>query len=148
MTERELLVWGMKGNMDAVLFLESVMRITQVWDDLIDKDRVPMPHEINSAWRDALTGIPRNPFYRAFVNELLPLMDMFITDWHCANELEKGAEQEKRIAYIIRDSLNALIIHCAALIGGHEWATVVGIEVRKQVHDEDFEDYCRSIEHG
>lgn len=148
MTERELLVWGMKGNMDAVLFLESVMRITQVWDDLIDRDRVPTPDEINRTWRDALTGIPRNAFYRAYVNELLPLMDMFITDWHCANTLEKGSEQDKRIAYIIRDSLNALIIHCAALIGGHEWAAVIGIEVRRQVHDEDFEDYCRSIKHG
>jgi hypothetical protein len=75
-------------------------------------------------------------------------MDMFITDWQVANELETGTEQDKRIAYIIRDSLNALIIHCAALIGGHVWAKVVGIEVRRQVHDENFEDYCRSIENG
>lgn len=148
MTERELLVWGMKGDMNAVLFLESVMRITQVWDDLIDKDCVPTPENINACWRDALTGIPRNPFYRRFCDELIPLMDSFITDWHIANTLERGTEQDKRIAYIIRDSLNALIIHCAALIGGHDWAVVVGIEVRRQVHDEDFEDYCRSVEHG
>ena len=145
MTERELLVYCFQGDMNAVLMLESIARITQVWDDLIDKDAPVSDEAINRCWRDALTGIPRNPFWRAHVQELLPLIDAFITDWHSSNVLKKGSELEKMTAYVIRDSLNILTIHCAALIGGHEWAEKIAVDVRRHVHDENFDDYCRSL---
>lgn len=139
MTERELLLWALKGDPGAVLFVESLSRISQVWDDLIDGDAT-VPHgTINAAFREALTGIPRNPFFLAYRDQLLPVMDVVINDWLTANVLEKGSEDDKHVAWVIRDSLCALLTFCAQLLGGHEWAEQVSITVRRWTHDESLE---------
>lgn len=145
MTEREDLVRALKGNMDAVYFCEAWFRVTQVWDDLIDKDRPVSDVDINKAFFTCLVDIPSNPFFARHAGYLVPIINAAIVDFQDANILEKGSDREKMVAYVIRDTATTIVTHCAYIVGGYEWMSKIGTMVRTSLHDEDFEIYKQSI---
>lgn len=141
MTEGELLHWALDGHAEAIEFVDLLGSISQTWDDLIDGDCDVSPDAINGMMWRALVELPNNPFYARHFSRLNTLVQQVIIDWHSANVLEAGDTADKRVSFILRDSLAGVIVHCAYLIGGYEWANQVAPVVRRYIHDEDFAAY-------
>lgn len=146
MDSQQLARW-LKGDPWALLALEDLGAITQVWDDCVDGDQVLTRDAVDGAFIRALCGLPRNPFWLRHQAELLPLLEAWIVDWQTATTIEQrgGPEPMMRVAWVIRDSSAALIVACARIIGGREWAQEVALEVRAALHDEPFEVYAHGL---
>ena len=143
MDEAQLERW-MQGDRFAVALLLDLGFITQVWDDCVDGDKVLAREAVDGAFIRALCTLPRNPFWLRHQVNLLPLLEAWIVDWQTATTIEQGQAMDPtlmRVAWLIRDSSAALIVACARIIGGWEWAQEVALEVRAALHDEPFEDY-------
>jgi hypothetical protein len=77
------------GNMHAFSLANSVILLSNIWDDLIDQDQPVTRTQINSAFYCALSEIPQNPFFAAHRDYLQPLLDSVMVSYFCANEWEQ-----------------------------------------------------------
>lgn len=141
MSERELLNDWLLGDVHAVQFCEALFKISQIWDDLIDERDKASNDDINQAFWLALAVIPTNPFYLRNGDHLQPLIQKAILDWMDANQLEQLDDHEKNIAFVLRDTVSTIVLDCARLIGGYEWARSISMQVRKAIYDETLSDY-------
>jgi len=144
MNENQLITQALKGNQEAAAFCTMIFEASQVWDDMIDGDKVDK-EQINSVFWNLLVALPGNSFYRQNTDSITPIIMQSITDWHVANALESGNTHERSIAFVLRDSVSALLIHCATLIGGYTWGRQVAVEIRKAIHNETLEDYIKGL---
>lgn len=143
MNQKELLYKVLRGNESAIQFIELLGGISQVWDDLIDGDDADGP-AVNGAFIDALCMLPRNQFYAQNFSELQPLIDSAILDWLTSNQLEDEGERTE-LSWALRDSLAAVIVGAAKIVGGMAWANEISKTVRLFVHDESIEGYRDGI---
>lgn len=143
--EEEFLFWALRGHRQAVAFCQGIFRISQVWDDLIDRDRAVSDAQVNEAFWTALVSIPQNPFYAAHMIHLTPLLSQYIVDWMDATRLEGEGEHEESIAFVLRDSVGSIIIQCAYLVGGFEWMNQVSQAVREHIFEETLEQYREGL---
>ncbi|HPA76627.1 MAG TPA: hypothetical protein PLT33_11870 [Deltaproteobacteria bacterium] len=151
--EHEFISKVLMGNEDAIRFANELFFVSQIWDDMIDKDPAPSEENINRMMWVVLIELPLNPFYHANFAHLIPCMKSAIRDWLDANDFEKEAREnphdacgmELRTAYIIRDTIGTILSEMAYIIGGYDWMRQVSPEVRKWVHDEDYDDYVKGI---
>lgn len=131
MITKEHLDRWLKGNAEAISFIIAMHDVAEIWDDLIDQDNEIDPERINKAFYLTLIQIPRNGFYQRNFNLLSPIVESAILDWHTANELEKrGGEDDLHTAYGLRCASQSLTVLSARIIGGHEWAKDVNLEIR------------------
>lgn len=91
------------GDIAAIEFLRLLSSATELWDDLIDGDKRPLPQEISQVFTDLLVGLPNNPFYMQHRQHLTPLIIQAINSWQVANVLETGAPNERALAYTLRN---------------------------------------------
>ena len=138
--EHEFLLSVLKGHEEAAQMCEMIFYVSQVWDDVIDGDPINQEDKYE-VFRTMLIDLPANPFYRHYIGELLPLFETFVADWQTANELEKGSDHDKSIAFILRDSVCAIVVYCAGIVGGYKWREQMGPVVRRYAHDEGLEEY-------
>lgn len=129
------------GHRPAVAFCQQLGAISQIWDDLVDGDKEVSSDEINAAFWRALVEVPANPFYQQHFTHLQPLIQAAITDWLDANELERGSTHEQQVAWVLRDSVGAIVVHCAYLVGGYAHMREVSLEIRRALYDESFDEY-------
>ncbi len=146
--EPEFILQCVRGNEDAARFIEAVAKVSQVWDDLYDKDRPVADETLNRAFWIAMVDIPSNPFYQRHFEELQPIVRAGIMDWMASNDLEQGSEHDKEVAYVLRDTITGIITHCAYLVGGYNWMKHVNTKVRRALHDEPMGEYKESITDG
>ena len=133
---------------NAVEWVMDFARMTQVWDDLIDKDVTTSDEQINRTFMNLLLKMPANPFYLAFQGALTTLMYSVILDWLTSNELAGAGEMETRIAFIIRDSMAGMIVQVSAMLHGHDYAMQHAAEVRRYFHDDGYEGFVEEHSHG
>lgn len=131
----------LRGNTDAVSLCRVLGFVTQVWDDLVDEPGKRPAKDINAAFRAALTVPLANPFVQQHATRVSVLMDTAIVDWMAANALEGRDEQGTRLAYVLRDSVVRLVVHCAEIVGGVEWREQVAPEIWRYFCDESYEQY-------
>lgn len=143
--EHEFLIEVLKGDIFAVDFCESVFRISQVLDDLIDKDKPVGDDEIIEIFWRAMIQLPNNEFYRRNFDILNPMLRAMMVDWLDANTLERGGDHEKSVAFVLRDSIGAIAIHSAYLVGGYAWGRKVSALIRSHIHEDTYEDYVRGL---
>lgn len=142
MNLRELTTIYFKGNESAVNFIVDLFASWHIWDDLIDKDKPLSDENINQAFFIAFIQLPRNSFYQANFNTLNPLLESSFVNWFSANKLEKNKENLDA-AYALRNINLSIIVACAQIIGGIEWATEVAIDVQESLKKNDpFEEYA------
>ena len=139
---RDHLIYFLQGNLHAVRLCIDLTFIAHVWDDLIDRDRERTAWDINQAFRIALVDIPANPFYLQHITQLWPLFMNAILQWQDANILEKGTKHDKQMAYMLRASFLQIFNYCAYLVGGPEWASEIGPDLRR-IYKETFESFSR-----
>lgn len=123
-----LLTW-FGGDQTALAFLYSISRITELWDDLIDKDKPVTPEQINDAMFDALVALPCNPFYAKHRTYLTPLMIAAISSWQDANTLSKGTRNQRALAYTLRNMDVQIILAIITLTRGRDTARALGPEI-------------------
>lgn len=132
---------AVKGDLEALAFLQLITSILHSWDDLIDKDKRLTDAQINECFWQALVVLPRNKFYAKYFAELNPILISAILNWITANQLEDdylfhGDTMASEIAFIIRSTYCELVIQSAMLIGGFEWGQTISFQVRKLWHNE------------
>lgn len=117
--EVDFLAEVLKGNQNAVNFLLTLFQISQAWDDIVDGDKHVAT---DKALFNAVIVLPANLFYQKHFNQLHPILQTAAYDWLAANVLEKGTTHDRTLAFVLRDSLTAIVQQCAYIVGGHEWA--------------------------
>lgn len=130
------------GNPEAIEFCEVLFGISQVWDDVVDGDEFTAENVNEMMW-DALVVLPCNTFYQQHFGVLQPLLQAAIVDWLDSNELCRGDKEEQCAAYVLRDTITTIIIHCARLIGGYEHMRKISLRVRTELYKEPIEEYMR-----
>ncbi len=147
MPTQEYARWAdvLQNEPEAVRLVEDMGLLSQIWDDLVDGDRAVPPQAVSKAFWLALVGIPENHFFRRHRAMLQPLMRCYITCWLDANELERGTDHDRTVAFVLRDVLGDVIIQCAGLIGGYDYMRSVGPRVRRMVHDETLGEYLEGL---
>lgn len=136
----------LKGHQDALDLCQHLNHVVNIWDDLIDRDKPVTPDKISSAFQSALVHIPRNPFYQAYFRELQPLIEVCIANWLAANTFERTSSEELRArAHTLRFGGVDVMVMCARLIGGMEWANECAAELRRVYPVETLDDYLREL---
>jgi hypothetical protein len=134
-------------DVDAARLVAKVYAACHLFDDLADRDRAVTPDEVLQAFRTLLVEIPTNPFYRAHVEQLAPVMDSFILSWGTANTFEAGDDEERlRIAYVIRSDYINLLLRCAQLLHGFDYALQASPRLRDLWHLEGWRGYLKNLE--
>jgi len=141
---QQKLAFYLKGDPGAVNFCLLLIYIAHTWDDLIDKDKPVSDEDIHKAFWTSLITLNYNQFFRANIDLLLPVMASAILQWLDANKLENMDERAKRLAYVYRASISQILNYCALLVGGLDWATKVGPDMRL-LYEESFEDFKKSV---
>ena len=141
LNQKDFILHCLKGNQNAAQFCEDVFSISQIWDDLIDRDRPVCNDQINRMMWKSLIDIPRNTFFYQNSLVLTQTLEIAISDWLDANELEKGNDKDRNIAFVLRDSVGTIVIQCARIIGGYDWMREISPYVRRFVYDETLMSY-------
>ncbi|HEY0960913.1 MAG TPA: hypothetical protein VGE69_00975 [Pseudomonadales bacterium] len=130
------------GNDDALGFLLMLGSISQVWDDLIDRDMPVGDIDINQMMLSALIDMQYNPFYQQHQAALLPVMELAIINWQTANHHEIGRNaQMLHVSYVKRSVLTDIMIWVARLVGGRAHALQLAPAIEAAVFLEDANDY-------
>ena len=149
--EKQVVSQWLLGNEAAISLINMWFEVSQVWDDLIDRDRGFVPdHAINRMMRFALVDIPKNRFFQYYCNELLPMIEHCIYTWMEANQLERSPNSnhtDYHVSYIIRSVTTELLVFMCGLVGGPAHRHQVAIEIRRTIYrdNEDFSEYVREI---
>lgn len=137
----------LKGNVHAIKFCMDLFEISQVWDDLVDKDNPVSGISINDAFQKALFVIPGNLFYAEHVMSLRPLMMNCILQWEDANVLEKRGDDARHKAYMLRAGIYEIFCYCAFLIGGIGWYRKIGPDMR-MLYGETLESFMEEMKNA
>lgn len=134
-----------KGDDAAVSLAFMIIHIADVWDDLVDLDAVVVEADVHRAFLFAVSGLPRNRFYREHLDELLPLMETGMLNWMASNELGKRKEDTKalEVANVIRHGIGDMFVHMARLIGGMDWAIAVTPEIKLLAQNDALAQYVK-----
>lgn len=143
-SERKFISKVLREDAAAVAFIETLFALVHTWDDLIDGDAV-IPDRIHQAFTDALVTLPRNPFWQRHAVELQPLIEAALIDWKVANRFESGSDNERVLAYGLREHFMQILIRAAWCLGGQEWAERVAPEVWRANQDDTLEDYLEEL---
>lgn len=129
-----------KQDQNAVNFCMELLYVYHLWDDLVDGDKERSKESINHAFMSILTQFQRNPFYRHYQDDLLPLITSTILQWFDANQMEKGNLNDLRKAFMLRAAIIQVWAYCAYLIGGVDYYLEVGPTIQR-MYEEDFDEF-------
>lgn len=137
---RSVVALALRGHEHAIAMVELLHFIAQIWDDLIDRDRAVPDAHVHRAFYAALIDLPRNPFYRTYSAELLPVMTTAILNWHAANGLRRDDRRALReAANVLRCRMYDVVMLSAAIIGGPSHAQAWAPRVAQVIYDEPLE---------
>lgn len=135
-----------KGNEEAVVLASLLVQVASTWDDLADGDKKVEPEALHSAMWAMLVSIPLNGFYRAHLDELQPIMQQSIINWHLSNTMEKSPGRAREIAHVTRYAVGDVLLYMAAIIGGLAHVREMGPELRMVIQREAMADYEKEME--
>lgn len=150
MNQREFIEHALLGDKAAIDFVVKLFNISQIFDDLIDKDKPVSDEAIFHSYWVCLVELPKNPFYIRHAATLIPMMQIFLVDYRDSVILERKQalienEHGQNIAFVLRDSIGSIITHCAYLLGGYEHMTSISVQVREVIFDESLEAYKEGL---
>lgn len=134
-------------NDSAVDFLDGMIGVAHLWDDLIDRDKPVTDGAINQAFWFMLVDLPRNEFYREHFNALNPIVMVSFMNWQASNVMERaGTNDDKHISFILRSAYVDLVTQCAFIVGGADWAAKMVPQIRRFAHCEGFDKYLVNLQ--
>lgn len=141
MTDEEFLLAAYKGSRPAVVLAQTLRNISHTLDDIIDGDKEVTKDRVVGAFWDAMIHVSSNPFFIEHAAFLRPLMSSALVNWQIANVFEQIGGEERHIAHSMRYDLATVLVMMAYLIGGRNWAEMIGPEIRKRCQRESLADY-------
>jgi hypothetical protein len=145
MKQQQAIELASNGNEQAAAFLMLIVRISGVWDDLVDRD-VPVPDEaINRVFWNCLISLPNNQFFAQNRAALESVLVTSIVNWRSATQAERSEETPQTWAYIARSSFIDLFLMTATLTGGPDHAVNIAKELRETFHHEGMEVYATEL---
>jgi len=139
---KQLLEWVQ--NPDAVRFFLDLSHFVEVFDDFVDADKPVSKDDAARAVMAALYTIPANPFFVAHRAALLPYMFSSTLAWLDSNDLCKGDQTEKALAYTLKGMGVDVLLAVIAITRGIDYARSVSVNVRKTfMAHQSFSDYCK-----
>lgn len=127
--DARLMAWVQ--NPYAVQFILAIGDAAELWDDLIDQDKPIHAMDVNRVFTTLTTVLPLNPFFDAHKLQLVPLLVAGINAWHDATELEKGSDNDKAMAYVLRDWYVELTMFVVYLTRGQDTMRTLSLEIRR-----------------
>jgi hypothetical protein len=118
--ERDALLVEVIKDPEAIHFLQIVGSVAEIWDDLIDRDKPVSNASINRAFWLAIVGMQSNVFYRKHQDMLLPVMAAGMNAFMDSAEMEGGDDQDRAMAYALRDSYLEIVSITIGLAQGFE----------------------------
>lgn len=140
-SEQNFLAQVLQGDQHAVSYCETLFRISQTLDDLVDGDNPVTSDTVFNAFYDALVELPGNPFYRANEPTLRPMMRLALQDYRDSVLLEQQGGHGQTLAFVLRDQLTSIVVQCAGMVGGNDWMRQVSTSIRAFFHEESLQDY-------
>lgn len=133
----------------ALALAEMLADISQIWDDLIDRDEPVTNSAINTMMRFALVDIPKNTFYQRHFARLHPVLEDRLYTWFDANLLEsEGGQRNLQVSYVLRSVITDILIHMTYLEGGLAHRQIMALRIRQRIFAdmESLDDYQQ--QHG
>lgn len=124
----EALEYFLKGNAWAVSLALDLFFLSELIDDLADKDKERSTEDIKLGFRKLLVDFPQNRFYKQFEPQISTLIASTYLMWLDSTALENGNQEERFICFHIRNTTVNIIHHFILLAGGPDWAQEVGPE--------------------
>lgn len=146
--EQQLVSHWLKEDTEAIELINQYFIVSQIWDDLHDKDKAVSNGKLDYMMQLALVEIPRNKFFQQHYLELMPIVQHCLMTWMDSNNLEEsGDDTDLKVSYVLRSVTTDLLIHMAGIIGGSFWRSKAALSIRKEIyHDnEPFEQYRDEI---
>lgn len=138
---REMLKW-MNGNQNAVDCVVGLSRISETWDDLIDRDKEVGPEAINQAFVTAAIDLQVNPFYKENESLFFAMNVTGINAWMDATKLEKSDDKKWRmLSFYIRNFAYEIMTIAAFRAGGWEHLRKVSLEMRQFCAHESYDQW-------
>jgi hypothetical protein len=140
-TEERKLEW-FGGNADALNMFYTLVDLSNVWDDLIDRDKPVSDFDINRAFLSALVYLPANPFYNRIQMQVLPLWMTVISAYETANKFENDKDEHGlEIAHNLRYATGHIIVFMSQACLGYDKAQKFIPEIWKTIVDDRIDDY-------
>ena len=130
-TLRDEFILGWVQDANALQFIKIIGDTAELWDDLIDQDKPISKNDVNRVFMNLTTVLPLNPFFDAYKLQLTPIMIAGINAWHDATALERGSDNDKAIAYVLRDWYVELLMYVVYLTRGYDAMRSISVEARK-----------------
>lgn len=146
--EQQFLADVLQGDRSAIDFCNTLFKISQVLDDLIDGDKPVNGLEVFDSYWLSLIALPTNSFYQKWSPELRPLIASSLQAYLDSVQLERSPHLRlNTIAFVLRDQLTDIVVHCARLVGGVQWMRQVSGTIRDHFHEDELDEYLDSIKH-
>lgn len=139
--ERDFLEKVLRGHTHAIDFCLMLFSMSQVMDDLVDKDKEQTDINIIRSYQIALIALPENPFYRANFDYIRPMLAMVLQCYADSVQLEKGKAHDLHLAFVLRDRLTDIVTQCARLLYGWDYAQTVSTDIQRFFQDECLSDF-------
>jgi hypothetical protein len=128
--DEKLLGW-FGGNRSALDFIVTLSSIAELWDDLVDGDKLPSRAEIDQIFIGALVVLPTNEFFNQNKSFFMPLILQAINAWRDSVELEKEGAKGRAYALTLRDTHLLMAPMIVMLLRGEDVAREVSLEMWK-----------------
>ena len=129
----------------AIEWLLMLWHVTQVFDDVADGDEVKRD-DLDDAIYFSLVGMNVNAFFKAYSNELLPVVANFILKWQGSDTVERAGEINET-SFVWRAGYFDVVMMVVLLCHGQEKAKWLSPYVLK-TYGEDFQDYVKEFKNG
>jgi len=134
------------GDSYAVDFIIAFGDACELFDDMIDKDKPIEDAHVIRVLFSLITELPVNPFFDRYKHQLIPILVTGINAWLDANELERGTENDKVFAYVLRDWYMEFVSFVIYLTRGRDFMRMVSMDVRHFfTHHETLEAYREKL---
>lgn len=130
----------------AIKFVLDYSDAVELWDDLIDQDKPIDQQQVMRVFTNLLTVMPLNPFFNQHKSIFIPLINASINAWFDSLTLEKGSDNDKAMAYMLRWYSHEAFIYTILLTRGYDYMRSVSLDVRRFFTGyESLEDYRRKL---
>lgn len=134
MTEKEKLLAWCLGNQSAADMLWMLAEVSQIADDFVDGDTNESERMI-AMLHMAMIELPLNRFYQVNFTWIAPMLINAMLHWDLSNELkESNLETSRHFGYVLRESLEQIIVLVADIIGGVSHGRLVARDVHRYFH--------------
>jgi len=132
------------GDRAALDMAKTLARLSNIVDDLVDKDIDVATSEICDAFLTCLVKLPTNPFYARHQHELTPMWLSVFSAYETATKYEQDKDgRGLEMAHVLRYSPGMMIAHAIIRCVGIEKSREYTPLMWKVVINERYSDYMR-----